>query len=92
MSHLFQRPLCEMGIAYDYAYREPLGPPTPDLGGGCDDRPRRVELWAAHALPPDPAAPWRSFQVCPEHTVQLAMVDRRLGARGLTSRFRSPRP
>ncbi len=92
MSHLFQRPLCEMGIAYDYAYREPLGPPTPDLGGGCDDRPGRVELWAARPSPTDPSAAWRPFQICPEHAAQLAGVDRRLESRGVTSRFRTPRP
>ncbi|MHB1435169.1 MAG: hypothetical protein ACYCPN_04205 [Thermoplasmata archaeon] len=92
MSHLFQRPLCEMGIAYDYAYREALGPPTPDLGGGCDDRPRRLELWEVHAPTAEPGASWRPFQVGPEHIAQLAAVDRNLVARGPTSRFRSPRP
>ena len=92
MSHIFQRPLCEMGAAYDYAYRNPLGPPTPDLGGGCDDRPRRVELWAGLSSATETAAAWRPFQVCPEHLAQLAGVDRRLVSQGLTSRFRSPRP
>ncbi|MFG1530673.1 MAG: hypothetical protein AAFA34_05310 [Thermoplasmata archaeon] len=81
-----------MGAAYDYAYRDPLGPPTPDLGGGCDDRPRRVELWAGTSSPADAPATWRPFQICPEHIAQLAGVDRRLVGQGLTSRFRSPRP
>src|SRR5208282_3594252 len=71
MSHLFQRPLCDMGAAYDFAYRPTLGEPAAEDGGGCDDRPGHIELYAAGADRSRADASWRSFSVCPEHETQL---------------------
>lgn len=92
MSHLFQRPLCEMGLAYDYAFRPVVGDADAATGGGCDDRPHRVELYAAAADPRSAAAEWRPFSLCPEHEAQLLPYDGRLRALGLASRFRGARP
>jgi len=89
MSHLFQRPLCDMGRAYDFAYRPVVGDPRPEDGGGCDDRPRRVELFGAGADPGQPDADWQAFSVCPEHEAQLRRYDDLLGRRGIPPRFRS---
>lgn len=88
MSHLFQRPLCEMGRAYDFAYRPTLGDPSPEDGGGCDDRPQRIELFEASVDAASPAAVWRAFLVCPEHEAQLRRYDDRLRERGVAPRFR----
>jgi hypothetical protein len=87
MSHLFQRPLCEMGRAYDYAFRPVLGEPDVDSGGPCDDRPHPVELIAATADPTRGAGGGRSFALCPEHEAQLRRADARMPA---GSRFRAP--
>ncbi len=89
MSHLFQRPLCDMGAAYDFAYRPTLGEPAAEDGGGCDDRPGRIELYAAGADRSRGDASWRSFSVCPEHETQLRRYDQRLQERGNPPRFRS---
>jgi len=88
MSHLFQRPLCEMGAAYDFAFRPALGPADESAGGPCDDRPHRVEMFAADADPRAETAAWRAFALCPDHESQLAAFDARLLARGVPSRFR----
>jgi hypothetical protein len=80
MSHLFERPLCEMGVAFDYAFRPVVGAADEGAGGPCDDRPHRVELFAAQA---DPKSAF-----CPEHETQLARYDHRLQSTGLASRFR----
>jgi hypothetical protein len=90
MSAIFQRPLCDMGKAYDFAYRPTLGDADTGAGGPCDDRPRRVEMYGATADPHSTAAEWRSFSLCPEHESQLRMYDGRLGPRGVSSRFRTP--
>ncbi len=87
MSHIFQRPLCEMGRAYDFAYRPVLGEPEIDSAGPCDDRPHPIDLFAAAADPRSPTAPWRSFALCPEHESQLRRQDARMPA---GSRFRPP--
>ena len=89
MSHLFQRPLCDMGRAYDYAFRPTVGEPAAEDGGGCDDRPHRIELFAAGADPASAAADWRAFSVCPEHESQLRRYDERLRSRGVAARFRA---
>jgi len=89
MSHLFQRPLCDMGRAYDFAFRPTFGEPSAEDGGGCDDRPRRVELFAASADPSSKSADWQGFSVCPEHETQLRRYDERLRERGGAPRFRS---
>ncbi len=89
MSHLFQRPLCDMGAAYDFAYRSTLGEPSAEDGGGCDDRPSQVELYAAGADRSRADAMWRPFSVCPEHETQLRRYDQRLKERGIPARFRS---
>ncbi len=86
MSHLFQRPLCEMGKAFDFAYRPIVGEPGPEFGGPCDDRPRSVELCDAHAEPRAPTTPWRTFLLCPDHEAQLRVFDARFPG---GSRFRS---
>lgn len=86
MSHLFQRPLCDMGRAYDYAYRPVLGEPAADSGGPCDDRPRLVELCSATADPGSAATTWRGFSLCPEHETQLRQGDPRMPG---GSRFRT---
>jgi len=90
MSHLFQRPLCDMGRAYDFAFRPTLGDPAEEDGGPCDDRPHRVELYAASAGPATADAVWRAFSVCPEHESQLRRYDARLNERGIRPRFRAP--
>ncbi len=87
MSAIFQRPLCEMGAAYDFAYRPTIGEPALGTGGPCDDRPHRVELYAAGATSSDPNAAWRAFSLCPEHEEQLRRHDSRVGE---GPRFRSP--
>lgn len=89
MSHLFQRPLCEMGRGYDYAYRAVLGEPSAEDGGGCDDRPHRVELYAAGADRTRVDAPWQAFAICPEHEAQLRRYDDRLRERRIEPRFRT---
>lgn len=85
MSAIFQRPLCEMGAAYDFAYRPRIGDADLGTGGPCDERPHRVELYAADAVPGSPNASYRSFSLCPEHEAQLRRHDARLGG---GSRFR----
>jgi hypothetical protein len=92
LSHLFERPLCEMGTAYDYAFRPVVGEPEAGTGGPCDDRPHRVELYAAGADPRSPTAEWRPFALCPDHEAQLARYDERLGTLGVVSRFRRAAP
>jgi len=92
MSAIFQRPLCQMGAAYDFAFRPTFGDPEPGSGGTCDDRPHRVEMIGAGAEPAPSAAGWREYELCPEHEEQLRVVDRRLRQRGAASRFRSPDP
>ncbi len=94
MSAIFQRPLCEMGAAYDYALRPLIGDPDVGSGGGCDDRPHRIEMFAAAATPAAPDAARRSFSLCPEHEDQLRRHDAKLAARGIPSRFAvaSPAP
>lgn len=89
MSHLFQRPLCEMGPAFDYAFRPLVGSADESAGGPCDDRPHRVELFAASSDPRSPTPEWRSFALCPEHESQLAGFDARVRSAGKVSRFRS---
>lgn len=88
MSAIFQRPLCEMGRAYDYSFRPLTGEPRVGDGGPCDERPRAMELYSAHADPSSPKALPRSFLLCPEHAGQLARYDAELTARGLPSRFK----
>ena len=86
MSHLFQRPLCDMGRAYDFGYRPVLGEPAADFGGPCDDRPRTLELCSAQADPRSASAAWRGFALCPEHEAQLRRNDARMPG---GSRFRT---
>ena len=88
MSAIFQRPLCDMGAAYDFGFRPVVGDPTPGAGGPCDDRPHRVELFGALTDVHSPSAEWRSFSLCPEHELQLRQFDARLQAEGRPSRFR----
>jgi hypothetical protein len=78
-----------MGRAYDFAFRPVVGDPLPEDGGGCDDRPHRVELYAASADRSAPGADWQAFSVCPEHETQLRRYDDRLRERGLPPRFRA---
>ncbi len=92
MSAIFQRPLCDMGRAYDFAFRPAIGEPDVGSGGPCDDHPHRVDLYAASADPANPAAPWRTFSLCPEHESQLRGYDRRIGTAGGGSRFRGAAP
>jgi hypothetical protein len=87
MSHIFQRPLCDMGKAYDYAFRPVLGEPEAGSGGPCDDRPRPVELLAANLPAPAAGGSYLRFQLCPEHEAQLRRLDARMPA---GSRFRPP--
>jgi hypothetical protein len=86
MSAIFQRPLCEMGGAYDFAFRPVLGDPELGSGGPCDDRPHPVDLCAANADPRSAAATWRSFSLCPEHEAQLRRHDLKVPG---GSRFRA---
>ncbi len=87
MSAIFQRPLCDMGKAYDFSFRPVLGDADVGSGGPCDDRPRPVDLFAAAADPRSPSAPWRTFSLCPEHESQLRRHDGRVPG---GSRFRPP--
>ncbi len=87
MSAIFQRPLCQMGAAYDYAFRPVLGDPLLGSGGPCDDRPHRVEMLGAGSEP-GRSEGWRSYDLCPEHEDQLRKEDARLRQRGSSSRFR----
>ncbi|HTW40226.1 MAG TPA: hypothetical protein VMF04_05155 [Thermoplasmata archaeon] len=89
MSAIFQRPLCDMGKAYEFAFRAHIGDADPGAGGPCDDRPRRVDLYAADADARSPSAAWRSFSLCPEHEGQLRTYDDRLRPKGIASRFRA---
>lgn len=88
MSAIFQRPVCDMGAAFDFAFRPVIGEPAPGSGGPCDDLPRRVEIFAAFAEVGSPSAPWKAFSLCPEHEQQLRQHDERLRATGRASRFR----
>ena len=88
MSAIFQRPLCDMGAAYDFGFRPVVGDPAPGSGGPCDDRPHRVELFAARTDVHSSLAEWRAFSLCPEHELQLRQYDSRLRAEGRPSRFR----
>ncbi|HYA11118.1 MAG TPA: hypothetical protein VEH10_05570 [Thermoplasmata archaeon] len=85
MSAIFQRPLCDMGKAYDFAFRPVLGEPELGSGGPCDDRPHPVDLIAAGSGPALPSSPWRTFSLCPEHEAQLRRHDARVPG---GSRFR----
>jgi hypothetical protein len=89
MSHIFQRPLCDMGKAYDYAFRPLVGDPDAADGGGCDTRPHRVELFSAAAQPGADSSEWRPFALCGEHEHQLRAHDARLRDTGRASRFRT---
>jgi hypothetical protein len=88
MSAIFQRPLCDMGQAYDYSFRPLFGDPDPGSGGGCDDRPHRVELFAAASDPGGAEPAWRTFSLCPEHEAQLKGYDAKAQGQGRPSRFR----
>ncbi|MGA8274935.1 MAG: hypothetical protein WB789_00980 [Thermoplasmata archaeon] len=89
MSAIFQRPLCEMGQAYDYSFRPIVGDPDPGSGGGCDEYPHRVEMFAAGTDPASATAEWRPFSLCAEHESQLRSYDARFLSRALVSRFRA---
>ncbi|HUZ80511.1 MAG TPA: hypothetical protein VMV28_07860 [Thermoplasmata archaeon] len=89
MSHIFQRPLCDMGRAYDFAFRPLTGETEPTTGGPCDDRPTRFELYAALADPASPHADRQRFSLCSEHVAQLRGYDAKLQAMGRPSRFRT---
>ncbi len=90
MSAIFQRPLCDMGAAYDYAFRPNAGEPDAGSGGPCDDRPHRVEVYAASSAGSPASSDWREFALCPEHEAQLRRIDERLAAGGRGRRFRGP--
>ena len=90
MSHLFQRPLCDMGRAYDLAFRPTLGAPEETDGGGCDDRPHSVGLYAANEDRTQARARPHDFSLCPEHETQLRRYDAKLVAQGLAPRFDRP--
>lgn len=92
MSHLFERPLCDMGRAYDFAFRPVTGDPVTGDGGPCDDRPHRIELYAAGVDPAAPDAAWQAFAVCPDHELQLRRYDERLVREGVPPRFRNVSP
>lgn len=89
MSHIFQRPLCDMGRAYDFAFRPITGETDSMTGGPCDDRPARYELFAALADPTSPSAEWQRFSLCSEHLTQLRGYDSKVRATGRASRFRT---
>jgi len=89
MSAIFQRPLCDMGKAYDFAFRPIVGDADTGAGGPCDDHPHRVELFSAGSIPASDGAAWQGFSLCPEHEAQLRTYDARVVARGLASRFRA---
>ena len=78
-----------MGRAYDYAFRPLIGAPPDEDGGTCDDRPHRVELYAASATGEARDAAWQAFSVCPEHESQLRRHDEQLVRQGTPSRFRT---
>lgn len=88
MSAIFQRPLCDMGKAYDYSFRPLVGEPDVGAGGGCDERPHRVEMFSAGAAGRVDSVEWRPFGLCTEHETQLRSYDARLVALGTPSRFR----
>ncbi len=88
MSHLFQRPLCDMGRAFDFSFRPMAGDIDPASGGGCDERPHRVELYAAAVDPVREPEAWRPFALCGEHESQLRAYDARIVGSGRASRFR----
>jgi hypothetical protein len=88
MSAIFQRPLCEMGRAYDYSFRPWVGEPAVGDGGPCDERPTSMELYGARTDPSSPSAAVRAFLLCPEHASQLARYDAQLVAKGMPSRFK----
>lgn len=90
MSAIFQRPLCEMGRAYDFAYRPLVGEPRVGDGGPCDTRPTSMELYSSSADPTSPSASTRPFLLCVEHADQLARYDAELARRGIPSRFKKP--
>jgi hypothetical protein len=90
VSAIFQRPLCDMGKAYDFSFRPLVGDPDTGAGGPCDDRPHRVELFSATTDPKSPSAEWRGFSLCPDHEEQLRRYDERLRPRGVATRFRTP--
>lgn len=78
-----------MGNAYDFAYRPTVGEPEASDGGGCDDRPHRIELYGAGVDRTRQDGVWRAFSVCPEHESQLRRYDERLASTGTPPRFRS---
>ncbi len=90
MSHIFQRPLCDLGRAYDFAFRPITGDADPGTGGGCDEPPTRFELYAALADPASPGADSQRFSLCAEHLQQLRGYDAKIRATGRPSRFRGP--
>lgn len=92
MSAIFQRPLCDMGRAYDFAFRPVIGEPDLGSGGGCDDRPHPVALFGATADPGAPSAVRLTFSLCPEHEAQLRQHDVRFRATGRPSRFAGGAP
>lgn len=92
MSAIFQRPLCDMGVAYDFGFRPVVGEPSPGAGGPCDDRPHVVEIFGALTDVRSASAEWRTFSLCPEHEFQLRGYDARLQAMGRPSRFRGVPP
>jgi hypothetical protein len=75
VSAIFQRPLCEMGAAYDFAYRPRIGDPGPGFGGPCDTRPHAVGVCSAASDPGQPDAAWRSYRLCEEHEAQLRRIE-----------------
>lgn len=91
MSAIFQRPLCDMGKAYDFSFRPHVGDADTGAGGPCDDRPHRVDLYSATTDPSSTTAEWQSFSLCPEHEEQLRKYDDRLAPHGVRTRFRSAR-
>ncbi len=92
MSHIFQRPVCDLGRAYDYAYRPSLGEPNIDAAGGCDDRPAAIDLFSGNADLRSSNPSWSTFSVCPGHQGELLRYDRLLTDQGLPSRLKSPAP
>ncbi|MGI0129721.1 MAG: hypothetical protein ACREDE_05815 [Thermoplasmata archaeon] len=90
MSAIFQRPVCDMGKAYDFSFRSFIGDADAGAGGPCDDHPHRVELYSATADVNARSAEWRIFSLCPEHEGQLRRYDGRLATFGVSTRFRSP--
>jgi hypothetical protein len=88
VSAIFQRPVCDMGRAYDFAFRPHIGDADTGAGGPCDDRPHPVDLYSATTDPGSPTAVWQTFSLCPEHEEQLRKYDARLPSKGISSRFR----